>query len=329
MIAENVNPGNVYTASSWGPDRIDLFLAAFDLNGEVGHLSWDGRQWSQVESLGFPPGGANSAPAAGSWGPNHIDVVVKGEGNAYYRNSYDIGGWSGWQSIPSGVFSSSPYVTTTPPFPGGGGYSKISIFGRGQDMKIYGAGITSDGTVSSWSNVGGRLNSAPAAINYIGDHFTVFAKGMDNFLWMLDYDLGEELDDFQWVPVPDLPGPSPTIIYTGPTGAPGEVVPASGNGQRAEAAPDGFDLTGVWGGDDGGNYEIRQIGSEIWWFGEYPGALANVAYGTFDAIGQINIKWADVRGSGYGTLVLKADKDNIEVVSKTGGFAGFSWKRSK
>ena len=236
--------------------------------------------------------------------------------------------------------------------------------------------------MSSWSNVGGRLNSAPAAINYIGDHFTVFAKGMDNFLWMLDYDLGEDAEDFQWTPVPDLPGPSPTIvvytgptgapgevvpalgigqpsptiIYTGPTGAPGEVVPASGivqigipvpnDGQRAEAAPDqtatgemavpaevpvgpGFDLTGVWSGDDGGNYEIRQIGNEVWWFGAGPEAWANVAYGTFDAIGQLNMKWADVRGTGYGTLVLKADRDNIDAVIKTGGFAGSILKRSK
>ena len=211
-------------ASSWGPDRIDLFFT--DEVGLVFHRSWSaGVGWRGYEFLGTPtgvanvetttdfaPGGATSAPAAGSWGPNRIDVVVRGEGNAYYRKSYDIGGWGEWESIGGvGVFTSSPSITPTPPFPGGGGYSKINIFGRGPAMNLAAKGIRADGTATSLAYFGGGLNSAPAAINYIGDHFTVFARGIDNTLWWLDWDvgirsycdLGEE--HFRWEPVPDLP----------------------------------------------------------------------------------------------------------------------------
>jgi hypothetical protein len=70
-----------------------------------------------------------------------------------------------------------------------------------------------------------------------------------------------------------------------------------------------YDLTGTWRGDDGGTYYIRQIGNDIFWFGELtpqnPG-WANVAYGTISG-NIINLKWADVPKSGArgsGTLSL-------------------------
>ncbi|MCJ7444236.1 MAG: PAN domain-containing protein [Methanotrichaceae archaeon] len=227
---ETASAGGI-AAAWWGdPNRIDLFVTTnAEISpwriGYISHYIWDGRNVQdyfdpRVENItpeegGFnldprgefgrghlmPPGGAKSAPAAGSWGPNHLDLVVRGRDNSYYRNSYDLGRWSGWQSI-GGIFTSAPSITPTPPFPGGGGERKINIFGRGGDMGLYAKGIRSDGPPTIWGDYGGGLNSAPAAINYVGDHFTVFARGMDNTLWWLDWDVGAE--DFRWQPVPDL-----------------------------------------------------------------------------------------------------------------------------
>jgi hypothetical protein len=343
-------------ASSWGPDRMDLFLT--DSFGGVYQLAWNAGVWGNWEYLQSPPGGADSSPAAASWGRNHIDVVVRGEGQAgqgvegYYHKSYDLGGWSdGWQSISSSPFSSSPCITATPPFPGGDGSPlKATVFGVGSAMNLHAFSIEPNSMPTYFGGYGGSLNSAPAAINYIGDHFTVFFRGTDNTLWTLDWDVGccDELSEYNWAPVPELAEYTPPVVAGRYTGAPGEAVPAGvvgaaegggspqavpGEGERAVQVevPEGpgFDLTGVWSGDDGANYEIRQIRNEVWWFGEHPQGWANVAYGTFDARGLLIVKWADIRGTGYGTLTLKADKDHMNALINVGGFGGSIWNRSK
>ncbi|MCJ7444720.1 MAG: PAN domain-containing protein [Methanotrichaceae archaeon] len=190
------------SAAWWGdPNRIDLFLLWN--NRELDQYIWNGRDLQTQNTIGLPSHlWPNLAPAAGSWGPNHLDVVVMGEGDSYYRNSYDLGRWGGWQNI-GGFLTSAPSITPTPPFPGGGGERKINIFGRDRGMDLVAKGIKADGTPTMWVGFGGDLNSAPAAINYVGDHFTVFARKMDNTLWWLDWDVGAE--DFRWQPVPDLP----------------------------------------------------------------------------------------------------------------------------
>src|SRR5205823_5812635 len=78
------------------------------------------------------------------------------------------------------------------------------------------------------------------------------------------------------------------------------------------------DITGVWRGDDGGMYYIRQVGSEIWWLGmstrSSSGYLdffkgldfTNVFHGTISGQ-RISGEWADVsRGTARssGTLVM-------------------------
>ncbi len=88
------------------------------------------------------------------------------------------------------------------------------------------------------------------------------------------------------------------------------------------------DLTGVWSGDDGGKYYLRQIGNEIWWFGESsptePG-WSNVAHGTIKN-NVIVLKWSDVpKGgtSGNGNLKLKVENQNkLTIFVNDGGFSG-------
>jgi hypothetical protein len=94
------------------------------------------------------------------------------------------------------------------------------------------------------------------------------------------------------------------------------------------------DLTGVWQCDDGGHYYIRQLGPEIFWFGEqspmHPG-WTNVAHGKFYGDGRIRLSWADVPKGGAtsgGVLILQTENgDSFVAVSKTGGFGGSNWTR--
>lgn len=93
------------------------------------------------------------------------------------------------------------------------------------------------------------------------------------------------------------------------------------------------DLTGVWAGDEGGTYYIRQIGSEITWYGENapinPG-WSNVASGNI--VGdQIFLKWMDVpKGTNMlsGKLIIRVSlPDTLIITKKTGGFGGNSFER--
>lgn len=98
------------------------------------------------------------------------------------------------------------------------------------------------------------------------------------------------------------------------------------SGARASAQ----DLTGVWAADDGGTYFIRQIGSEVWWFGDGGASFANVAHGRLDD-NRIRLEWADVpRGStrSQGDLVLVMEGPYRLVARRaTGGFGGRVWTR--
>ncbi|MEH2337517.1 hypothetical protein [Nostoc sp.] len=94
-----------------------------------------------------------------------------------------------------------------------------------------------------------------------------------------------------------------------------------------------INITGKWQANDGGTYYIRQIGNQVWWYGEYSPtnpAFSNVFNGTINN-NQINGNWADVpKGStlSNGSLQLKIDSYNrIEAVSQTGGFGGSVWFR--
>ncbi|NJM68682.1 MAG: hypothetical protein HC851_24970 [Acaryochloris sp. RU_4_1] len=99
----------------------------------------------------------------------------------------------------------------------------------------------------------------------------------------------------------------------------------------------GEGLTGVWVGNDGGIYYVRQKGAEIVWFGEgcaNPGvvpAFANVFQGSISG-SNFGGQWADVpygNNIGSGTINLRAVNPNrIERVTQTGGFGGSVWERS-
>jgi hypothetical protein len=122
--------------------------------------------------------------------------------------------------------------------------------------------------------------------------------------------------------------PPPSVAGT-PTPTPG------GLGGLAPETPQpvGIDLTGAWNCDSGGKFYIRQVGNNVWWYGENAPtspAWSNVAHGVLVG-NELRLEWADVpkgRNMFSGNLVLKVESNSRMVaISKTGGFGGSVWSR--
>ena len=122
-----------------------------------------------------------------------------------------------------------------------------------------------------------------------------------------------------------LPPPSPAI--PGPRGV-------GGRGRGAIVARGIFvpsDLTGTWRANDGGTYNLRQIGGELWWYGrDANGGWTNVFHGQVQG-DSISGKWADVppgQARSAGIMVLQIQGSNhLVATERTGGFCGSDWTR--
>ncbi|MBF2067510.1 MAG: hypothetical protein IGS39_24300 [Calothrix sp. C42_A2020_038] len=91
-------------------------------------------------------------------------------------------------------------------------------------------------------------------------------------------------------------------------------------------------MTGVWNCDDGGVYFIRQVGNQIWWYGQSSDGgqtWSNVFQGTITG-SRIVGSWADVpKGSirGYGEMTLRISGGRIQKISGGENFGGSVWRR--
>jgi hypothetical protein len=92
-------------------------------------------------------------------------------------------------------------------------------------------------------------------------------------------------------------------------------------------------LSGAWSCNDGGTYYIRQVGDQVWWYGQSADSGAtwtNVFNGRIRG-GQIVGRWADVpkgRMMNAGSMTLEiAGNRQLRAVHKTGGFGGSVWTR--
>ena len=97
------------------------------------------------------------------------------------------------------------------------------------------------------------------------------------------------------------------------------------------------ELTGVWAGNEGGVYYIRQVGDCLWWFGTelkdiQPGqagqfGFANVATGRVDGT-RIEVEWADlplgnILGGGGLSLVYDEENDQLSITEQRGDWEPF------
>jgi hypothetical protein len=93
------------------------------------------------------------------------------------------------------------------------------------------------------------------------------------------------------------------------------------------------EIQGIWKANDGGTYYLRQIGNQVWWYGESsptnPG-WSNVFVGTVQG-NQISGSWADVpkgRILGSGVMTLRVISGNsIRKISGGENFGGSLWSR--
>lgn len=93
-----------------------------------------------------------------------------------------------------------------------------------------------------------------------------------------------------------------------------------------------YDLTGIWQCDDGGTYYVRQLGNNVWWYGESSnGQWSNIFHGALDGE-RLEGLWLDVpkgRDLSHGALRLQVDSLNeFHRVDKSGDdFGGSRWRR--
>ncbi|MFK0733154.1 MAG: hypothetical protein ACFKPT_23675 [Gloeotrichia echinulata GP01] len=91
-------------------------------------------------------------------------------------------------------------------------------------------------------------------------------------------------------------------------------------------------LTGVWNCNDGGVYFIRQVGNQMWWYGQSADGgetWSNVFQGTINGNKVIG-SWADVpKGTirGYGEMTLRISGNRIQKISGGENFGGSVWSR--
>jgi hypothetical protein len=91
-------------------------------------------------------------------------------------------------------------------------------------------------------------------------------------------------------------------------------------------------LTGAWNCNDGGVYFIRQVGNQVWWYGQSSDGgqtWSNVFQGTITG-SRIIGSWADVpKGSirGYGEMTLRISGGRIQKISGGENFGGSVWRR--
>lgn len=93
-----------------------------------------------------------------------------------------------------------------------------------------------------------------------------------------------------------------------------------------------YDLTGVWSCDDGGSYYVRQLGGNVWWYGESSnGRWSNIFHGAMNG-DWVDGLWLDVpkgRDRNNGAIRLRVDsRDEFHREQNTGDdFGGSRWRR--
>ncbi|MEV0245593.1 hypothetical protein AB0H76_03270 [Nocardia sp. NPDC050712] len=112
-------------ATTWGPDRLDVFAVGRD--GGI-HHQWTengGLNWSGWHALG---GATDHGLAACSWGAGRIDLFHRGMDASIYHAWFD-GGWNGWEDL-GGVTQHAVAV-------GSRGVGRLDLLHIGTDGVMY------------------------------------------------------------------------------------------------------------------------------------------------------------------------------------------------
>jgi hypothetical protein len=152
--------------------------------GRLGRLRHRHRQRAVVQvvrrglvGMGVPGGTCTSGPSAVSWGPNRIDVFMRGTDSALWHKWFD-GGWFGWESL-GGILTSAPAVCSW-------AAGRLDVFVLGTDSALWHQ--WHEGGWSGWESLGGLLTSTPAAASWDTNRIDVIARGVDSGPWHKRWD---------------------------------------------------------------------------------------------------------------------------------------------
>lgn len=160
--------GNKPASISMSSNRIDVFAQTTNnqlyMRSRVNNV-WGA--WTQTPGVT-----ATSGPSVASWGPNRMDLFVRGAQNDLLHSYYD-GSWHFiWESL-GGVLSSSPAAVSW-------GSNRIDISVRGTDNGVY---LKSwDGSWHDWVALGGTMTAGPAISSYKPGRLDFFAQGQNGNL---------------------------------------------------------------------------------------------------------------------------------------------------
>lgn len=254
------------------------------------------------------------SPAQAQWqslGGIGKDVAV--QGNTVWTIGSDNGIWyhsgGGWQQYPGGgrgytidvAPNGTPFVIGMDNgiYRGAGsGWVQLPGGGRGKDIAVDGRGrpwvIGMDNRI--YYHDGNSWIQLPGG--GLGKRIAVTDSGVPLVIGM---------DDAIWR-YGSAPGPQPAQTFSG-------------------------DLSGRWNGNDDGRYFMRQVGSDLWWYGmsgDGGASWTNVFQGRVEG-SQVRGRWADVpqgRAMNQGELNLQIVSPNqLRATQRTGGFGGSEWTR--
>ena len=155
-----------------GTSIVDVFTRGAD--NAIYQRYRNGSAWSSGwASIGAPPGGATSAPAAVSNATGRIDVFVRGADAAVWRTTWTTS-WSPWTSVGGLATSSAPAVTSR-------GTDRLDLFVRGTDGQVY-RSVNNGGGWSGWVPLGGVMVSAPTAVATSANRIDIWVRGANNAL---------------------------------------------------------------------------------------------------------------------------------------------------
>jgi hypothetical protein len=115
-----------------------------------------------------------SGPGVSAFGSSQVDVFVRGQDSALWRQSWNGSSWSGWQHM-GGIITSDPATVSW-------GVGRIDVLARGQDDALWHRAFD-NGSWSGWESLGGILSSGPAVSTRGPGLLDVFVQGQDHQLW--------------------------------------------------------------------------------------------------------------------------------------------------
>jgi hypothetical protein len=165
----------------------------------------------------------------------------------------------------------------------------------------------------------GEHRTLPAAVRGLPDRYRRSAQEI------VRWATRDDDPEFDRVPLPALVVPVSPSLGMGRSGG-------LGRGTPPWPAPVTDDVSGLWRSEDGARWTLRQVGQEVWGYGESGdggGIWTIVLHGRLLG-NDVVATWAALRGDhpAAGELVLRIEApDRLRTLRSTGGFTSTGWHR--